>query len=332
MKDLKSWVEEIFDGKLTDLGRDGDIRLQGILSPTYDQREIERFMSKYYATHEGAGSQAEKINLTDYYQGLLAEAFQTAGLDPVGELELTILEIGCGFGSATFPLMRLMPQAKLIASEFSAAMLAELKAKLLQRDMLSRCVLMQLNAEEMQFKKDSFDMIVGAAILHHLFEPEKVLAGCARLLKPGGLAFFFEPFEHGLDMISDIYRLILADTRRFFLGPKRCRYLKDCISIWAKMKNRDKTDPFFNAVDDKWAFNRDHLEGMALRNGFSECIIYSLSKAINPLEELITRHLEGNNIQGMPKWVWSKIHEYEKNVPSQYKTHILTEGCIILRK
>jgi ubiquinone/menaquinone biosynthesis C-methylase UbiE len=332
MKDLKSWVEEIFDGELIDLGRNGDIRLQGILSPTYDQREIERFMSKYYASHEGASSQAEKINLIDYYQGLLAEAFQTAGLAPVGELELAILEIGCGFGSATFPLMRLMPQAKLIASEFSTAMLAELKAKLLQRDMLSRCVLMQLNAEEMQFKNESFDMIVGAAILHHLFEPEKVLAACARLLKPGGLAFFFEPFEHGLDLISEIYGSILSDARRFFLGPKTRRYLRDCISIWAKMKNRDKTDPFFNAVDDKWAFNRDHLEDMARRNGFSECLIYSLSKAINPLEELIRTHLEGNNIQRMPKWVWSKIHEYEKNVPSQDKTRILTEGCIILRK
>jgi ubiquinone/menaquinone biosynthesis C-methylase UbiE len=332
MNHNEQWVADIFDGQLVDLGTSSDDRLHNIYSPIYDRKEVERFMSKYYESDEGAKSQADKIDLTGYYHGLLNEAFDSIGFDKSSGSNLTVLELGCGFGSATFPLIDLLPNSKLVASEFSIAMLAELKNKLNQQNMLDKCVLMQLNAEDMQFKPQSFDVIVGAAILHHLFEPEKVLEGCAKLLKPNGIAIFFEPFEHGLGMVRDIYNLLLGDYRKYLLGPRKYLYLKRCVYIWLKMMNQDKTDTFFNGLDDKWLFRRDYFEQMCVKYNFSECTMYSLSKSDTPLEELITTHFDGNNIHNMPDWVWNKIRKYEAQITGSDKLKVLTEGCIILKK
>lgn len=98
------------------------------------------------------------------------------------------------------------------------------------------------------------------------------------------------------------------------------------------MMNQDKTDPFFNGLDDKWLFRRDYFEQMRVKYNFSECTIYSLSKSSTPLEELITTHFDGNNIHNMPDWVWNKIRKYEAQITGSDKLNVLTEGCIIFKK
>ena len=45
------------------------------------------------------------------------------------------------------------------------------------------------------FVPESFDLVTGAAILHHLIDPSRALVAAHRALKPGGFAMFFEPFR-----------------------------------------------------------------------------------------------------------------------------------------
>ena len=52
-----------------------------------------------------------------------------------------------------------------------------------------------MNAEELRFPDDSFDLIVGRAILHHL-DLDKAYSSIARVLRPGGTAIFLEPLGH----------------------------------------------------------------------------------------------------------------------------------------
>lgn len=54
------------------------------------------------------------------------------------------------------------------------------------------------------FRPDSFDMVVGGAILHHPLDGTKALAAAYRALKPGGVALFLEPFE-GLAIVRVIF-------------------------------------------------------------------------------------------------------------------------------
>src|SRR3954465_16033674 len=98
-----------FQRPLKDVGTLGDARFAGIYSPVYDAQEVKRYMSSYYESEAGAEGQGAKLDLNDYYRDLLREALERSGGVPEAPSAL-ILEIGCGFGSATFPILELFPR------------------------------------------------------------------------------------------------------------------------------------------------------------------------------------------------------------------------------
>jgi ubiquinone/menaquinone biosynthesis C-methylase UbiE len=321
-----------FNRPLKDVASLGDPRFSGIYSPVYDAEEVKRYMSSYYESDTGAEGQDAKFNLNDYYGALLREALErTGGAASAGKAPL-ILEVGCGFGSATFPLLDIFPQAQVIASEFSLSMLRVLKNKLAAGTHGDRCALLQLNAEDMDFRPESFDLVVGAAILHHLFQPEKVIESCARLLKPGGRAIFFEPFESGYDIIGLIYAELLRDPRLWLLHPRRIRYVRHTLSYWRQMRGADKSAPFFQGADDKWMFTPAYFEKLRERHGFRSCIQFPLDKSAKPFASLVKTHMEGNGFKPIPGWIWKTVERYENAFSDEMKQSLFTEGGIVFQK
>src|SRR5439155_9341349 len=75
-----------------------------------------------------------------------------------------------------------------------------------------RFVLVCADATQANYRPEAADLAVGAAILHHILEPERVLASCFRALAPGAWAMFFEPFEAGNAFLKFIYLRILAQA------------------------------------------------------------------------------------------------------------------------
>jgi len=333
-QDSLYWIQEIYRHPLTDLGKSGNTALDGIYSPTYSKEEIDRFMSDYYASDEGARRQREKfgLDMVPYYHANILEAVTRANYDL--NKPSIILELGCGFGSATIPILRLFPNARLIASELSIPMLSILNEIVLKQDVKKNYVLMQLNAEELDFIPNSLDMVIGAAILHHLFTPEKVIEQCYKVLKPGGIAIFFEPFEAGFAILSLIYKSILKENKfRLWnrLNTLQSNYLKTCINMWGQMKNLDKTNPFFVGIDDKWMFTRQYFGQLVDKYDFKKCAIYPINKTEKPFSNLVKVHSLGNNVT-LPDWVWSIVDEYEDNFSIDLKEDLLTEGTVILIK
>lgn len=329
-----SWIQEIYKHPLTNLGESGNAHLEGIYTPTYSKEEVDRFMSNYYASDEGAKHQREKfgLDMVPYYHRNILEAVTKANYNL--NKPSVILELGCGFGSATIPILQLFPNARLIASELSVAMLSILNEIILKQDIKGDYILLQLNAEEMDFTPNSLDMVIGAAILHHLFTPEKVIEQCYKALKPNGIAIFFEPFESGFAILSLIYKSILKENKfrlRNRLNEFQSNYLKSCIDMWRQMQNLDKTNPFFVGLDDKWAFTRQYFERLVDEYGFKKCAIYPINKTENPFGSLIKTHSSGNNVK-LPDWVWSIVNEYEDNFSVDLKQDLLTEGTIIYIK
>ena len=324
-----AWVRSLFDRPLVDLGADGDVALESIFSPGYSEELVGRFMTEYYESIDGARSQAKKLDLTEYYRGLLGEALEATTLESECPV---VLEIGCGFGSATFPLLELLPESQVVATELSTSMLVVLKEKLEAEGAEKRCALVQLNAEELDFKPESFDLVVGAAILHHLFQPEKVIEQAARLLKPGGAAIFFEPFENGFSIMSVMYQAILRDWRSWFLPKKVKEYLHYTLYFWQKMKGTDKEDPFFAGIDDKWLFTRQFFSDLAREHGFQGVEVVPLNKSDEPFLQFAEHHFSGNGIDNLPKWVWDLVKDHERLFSPDLKKDLLTEGCIIFRR
>ncbi len=245
-----------------------------------------------------------------------------------------ILELGCGFGSATIPILQLFPSARLIASELSVPMLSILKEIILKQNVNQNYALIQLNAEEMDFIPNSIDMVIGAAILHHLFTPEKVIEQCYKVLKPGGIAIFFEPFEAGYAILSLIYKSILKENRfrwRNRLNRSQVNYLKGCVDTWRQMQNSDKTDPFFAGVDDKCLFTRQYFERLVDKYGFKKFDVYSINKTEQPFSSLVQVHLSGNHVT-LPDWAWPIVYEHEDNFSTDLKQDLMTEGTVIFIK
>src|SRR5436305_2970834 len=106
------------------------------------------------------------------------------------------LEIGAGTGYFTLNLLRAGVVGDAVATDISQGMLDELSrsAQRLGRDVeTARC-----EAAELPFEDDSFDLVFGHAVLHHLPDLDAAFAEFRRVLRPGGAVVFCgEPSHHG---------------------------------------------------------------------------------------------------------------------------------------
>ena len=67
-----------------------------------------------------------------------------------------------------------------------------------------------MNAEKMTYEDNSFDLVFGSGIIHHL-DVEKAFSEIARVLRPGGRAVFVEPLGH--NPAIELYRRITPGAR-----------------------------------------------------------------------------------------------------------------------
>jgi ubiquinone/menaquinone biosynthesis C-methylase UbiE len=307
--------------------------LRGIFSPIYEPQVVSQYVHAQFS--EAAQIYAEKYAAVEHFTWLLSRAFAQIGWGKQERSGLTILDIGSGAGNSIFPLLELCPESLLIASDLSIELLVWLKKALAERGLERSCVLLQLNAEELDFTPESFDLVVGAAVLHHLFSPEKTIAGCARILKRGGYALFFEPFEAGHAILRLIYSAILQDARHEALSAEVVAFLQSLIWEYEVRKGRDKSLPVYRQIDDKWLFTKRYIEEMAGKHGFSDCTMYPLYAP----EQQFARQTEvnlrlgiGNGRESLPQWAWQIVQRYDEFFSEDLNGDLLIEGGVILKK
>jgi SAM-dependent methyltransferase len=100
-----------------------------------------------------------------------------------------VLELGCGTGTFSKHLLEQMPAVRLVSCDisFKAIQLAAQKCP-----DAGKVLWTAADLTAMPFPPSRFDSVVGNSILHHI-EVDTVAKECLRVLKPGGLFFFFEP-------------------------------------------------------------------------------------------------------------------------------------------
>lgn len=113
----------------------------------------------------------------------------------------SVLEIGSGSGQqALFLAAR---GAKVTVIDISEESLKSTR-HMAQEKGISLSV-HQMNAEEMKFKADQFDLIYINSVLMHVNQ-QKVLQECSRVLREGGKLIVVEPLQHA--PFVQIYRLL----------------------------------------------------------------------------------------------------------------------------
>jgi ubiquinone/menaquinone biosynthesis C-methylase UbiE len=132
------------------------------------------------------------------------------------------LEIGAGTGYFTLNMLRAGVVGTATCSDISPGMLQTLteNAQGLGLDVETR----PADAERLPFADESFDLVFGHAVLHHIPDLERAFAEFARVLAPGGtLLFAGEPSRYGdrLARVPKRFASALAPLWRRAIGAER---------------------------------------------------------------------------------------------------------------
>jgi ubiquinone/menaquinone biosynthesis C-methylase UbiE len=95
---------------------------------------------------------------------------------------MMVLEVGCGQGGSTETLLKLLPSAFITATDVDDEQICLAERRLSDK----RLEFLVEHASEMSFDDDSFDLVLGFNLLHHVPAWRKAVKEAARVLKPGG--------------------------------------------------------------------------------------------------------------------------------------------------
>lgn len=131
------------------------------------------------ASPEHFAWQTESPGVAERERALVSRAFL-----PLGE---RVLDLGCGEGATLFHLGA--------PAGATGVDLFEDKIRF-ARERLPGCRFEQASVYELPFEDSSFDHLLVRDLIHHLDEPERFVAECARVCAPGGRIDVLEPSRY----------------------------------------------------------------------------------------------------------------------------------------
>ena len=269
---------------------------------------------------------------TGYWNFLIGNALAAARIESAPR---RIIDIGSGSGNSVIPLAERFPDAEIVATDISPQLLAILRDFLRKRpDGERRFGLVCVDAMAARYQPEIADLAVGAAILHHILQPERVLAACHHALAPGGWAIFFEPFEAGNALLKLTYRRIVAHASEAERATPGFRFIERMLEDY-KRRERPREDPAYRDLDDKWMFTRTYFDRVRGEQGWAELLTYALNVSPTGLRDQASVHLRlgaGLAAEALPAWAWSVIDEADAGMSEDLRREMPQEAAVLLRK
>ena len=213
------------------------------------------------------------------------------------------LEIGAGTGYFSLNLMQEGVISELVATDVSGGMLRSLSAKASELGLADRVETRQADAEELPFEDESFDLVVGHAVLHHVPDLAKAFGEFHRVLRPGGaIVFCGEPSQHG-DRLAAVPKRVgsaAAPAWRTLVGARAIESNghRDC--------GAPEHDHALESEVDVHAFSPDELAGWMAAAGYVDVRIRGEELLANALGWVL-RTLEASADPDSVPWGWRKF-------------------------
>jgi ubiquinone/menaquinone biosynthesis C-methylase UbiE len=174
------------------------------------------------------------------------------------------LEIGAGTGYFTLNLMQAGVIREAVCSDISPGMLETLAGNAQRLGLEVETV--TTDAEGLPFPDESFDLVLGHAVLHHLPDLGQAFREFQRVLKPGGTVVFAgEPSHHG-DRLARVPKRSAAALSPLWRRVMRARPAgelhREC--------GGDAEDHALEGVVDVHAFTPEALGGFARAAGLED--------------------------------------------------------------
>jgi ubiquinone/menaquinone biosynthesis C-methylase UbiE len=151
----------------------------------YHDAAAEEYDAKWGIDFGEIGQEQVRLKLVKALGGLEGRRFGDA------------LEIGSGTGYFSLNLVQLGLIERLTATDISPGMLKRLAATA-EALGVPDVTTVATEAEELPFEDESFDLVLGHAVLHHIPDLDRAFAEFMRVLRPGGMiAFAGEPSRYG---------------------------------------------------------------------------------------------------------------------------------------
>ena len=177
----------------------------------YHDAAADEYDAKWGIDFGDIGQEQVRLKLVKALGGLDGQRFGDA------------LEIGSGTGYFSLNLVQLGVIERLTATDISPGMLRRLATTAADLG-LEDVTTVATEAEELPFEDESFDLVLGHAVLHHIPDLDRAFAEFRRVLRPGGLiAFAGEPSRYG-DRLAALPKrtgMLVAPAWRRIVGAQR---------------------------------------------------------------------------------------------------------------
>ncbi len=171
------------------------------MTPTLDAEQIRDVNTRYHDVAADHYDAKWGIDFGEIGQAQVSSKVRKALGHAPGRYARS-LEIGSGTGYFTLNLMLAGVIGEATCTDISPGMLAALSAN---ADRLGLDVTtVPSDAEQLPFEEESFDLVIGHAILHHIPDLGQAFREFARVLAPGGTVLFAgEPSRYG-DRLANV--------------------------------------------------------------------------------------------------------------------------------
>ncbi len=305
--------------------RDGNVLVDRSLSPVH---LASQFIEDAATYHERNFERLDFVDLIDRCLGL-------ACVERRGPL--TVLDIGSAGGASVFAACRLLPQATVVASDISPSLLARLVRFVASRDELrDRVHAYCFDLHRRFFRVEAFDLVIGAAVVHHLLDPEAALRHVAASVKPGGRMVFVEPLEAGSLVLATICARVLEELERRGerdgVLAQRMRAFRTDIRCRLGVPTRSPQTPL---LDDKWVFDGPYVAALARALGMSSYAVHPVQADLEHVFEAAFRSTladAGHAALSIPDCALEAVREFDRAIDATLKARLCPTGIIVFTK
>ena len=321
-------LRALFAEPVVDLGAD-DVRYRGIVTPRAEHHAEKRGVTSQFLEH--AAEYDRRYANVEHFRTLIDNALAVLR-PPIAPR--TILDIGSGSGNSVIPLLDRFKDAFVVATDISPQLLAILRDYLEARpEYRGRYALVCMDACNDRYRASVFDLAVGAAILHHVIEPERVVRACESDARAGWGRYILRALCRSATSCSG---LPTTTSRRRPFGAAKIRgdspLLREISGDYAA-RARDESDPAFLALDDKWMFTRRFFESFYHRGEWAECHVIPIHGHATPLTDQ-TRNslaLAGIELPSCRPGPGRRLRASRPRFRRQARAELMLECAVILR-
>jgi SAM-dependent methyltransferase len=321
-----------FSEPLADMGQ-VDPRFAGVFTPIPEIGLERKGITENFLS--GADKWFERFEMFDRIFSLLNPIFERYPEAVSG----TIVDVGCGFGNTTIPLLAHHRNLSVIATDLSPDLLAILHREATKRDLIDRCLPVAVDAQRDYFRENFADAVIGCGVLHHIADPVRAVSSAMRVLRPNAPAIFLEPFEAGHAVLRLVFNQICEQAERLRQSGPVFNFLRAvCGDIHVRSHRRSLpqwSERWFE-LDDKWLFTRRYFDRLGETVGARDVKVIHLYDRPDLFVWQTQRALTeygGLQLDDLPDWAWKMVEKYDSDYfTDDFKADLIIEGAVIFTR